>query len=253
MVKNELVRRSPIRILEKSAHGGVGKGNIGIIAARKGVGKTACLVHVATDMLIRGRKVIHVSFADSTGHILAWYEEIFNKIADRFNLDGVDLVHDDIIRNRIVMNFSREIADFAHIAERIRSLILGGGFAAEAIIVDGYDFAGAAKEDLAKFKDLAAELGCEVWFSATVPETRRPGRTQQLPALLQPFKELCAIIIRLEPARSHVKLRLVKDHERTRMPPVHLELDPEIMLISEEPKPLRRTAQKHAGKKARAG
>ncbi len=45
MVKSELINRSPLRILEKSIQGGVGKGNIGVIASRKGVGKTACLVH----------------------------------------------------------------------------------------------------------------------------------------------------------------------------------------------------------------
>ncbi len=49
MVKSELINRSPLRILEKSIQGGVGKGNIGVIASRKGVGKTACLVHIATD------------------------------------------------------------------------------------------------------------------------------------------------------------------------------------------------------------
>jgi hypothetical protein len=35
MVKKELITRSPLRILEKSTSGGVGKGNIGIITARK--------------------------------------------------------------------------------------------------------------------------------------------------------------------------------------------------------------------------
>ena len=46
MIKKELISKSPLRILEKSIHGGVGKGNLGVIAARKGIGKTACLVHM---------------------------------------------------------------------------------------------------------------------------------------------------------------------------------------------------------------
>jgi hypothetical protein len=34
MIRNELNTKSPLRVLEKkSAHGGVGKGNIGVIAA----------------------------------------------------------------------------------------------------------------------------------------------------------------------------------------------------------------------------
>jgi len=60
MVRKELINRSPLRILERSTHGGVGKGNIGIIAARKGVGKTACLVHIATDQLFQKIGRAHV-------------------------------------------------------------------------------------------------------------------------------------------------------------------------------------------------
>ena len=30
MLKEEIIKRSPIRILEKSIHGGLGKGNLGV-------------------------------------------------------------------------------------------------------------------------------------------------------------------------------------------------------------------------------
>ena len=62
MIKKELITKSPLRILEQSIHGGIGKGNIAILAAPKGLGKTACLVHIATDQLLQGKHVIHVSF-----------------------------------------------------------------------------------------------------------------------------------------------------------------------------------------------
>ena len=52
MVKRELLKKSPLRKLDESLHGGVGVGNIGVIASRRGIGKTACLVHIATDKLM---------------------------------------------------------------------------------------------------------------------------------------------------------------------------------------------------------
>ena len=88
MVRKELIQRSPLRILEQSTQGGLGKGNIGVIAARKGIGKTACLVHIATDSLFQERQVIHVSFAANTQHLVSWYEDIFSEIAERFHLDA---------------------------------------------------------------------------------------------------------------------------------------------------------------------
>ena len=106
MIKQELNKRSPLRILERSTHGGLGRGNLGAIAARRGVGKTACLVHLATDQLMQGKQVIHVSFASNPSHIVDWYEDIFREIAETFDLESVMAVHDEMIRNRIVMNLS---------------------------------------------------------------------------------------------------------------------------------------------------
>ena len=79
MIKHEIITRSPLRILEKSTHGGVGKGNIGVIASRRAPKKTACLVHIATDQLFQGKNLIHVSFSADTAHIVSWYEHIFEK------------------------------------------------------------------------------------------------------------------------------------------------------------------------------
>ena len=67
MVKEELVSRSPLRILEKSTHGGLGKGNLGVIAAKRGVGKTAFLVHMATDQLFQGNHIIAAHLAVELG------------------------------------------------------------------------------------------------------------------------------------------------------------------------------------------
>jgi len=40
MLLKELTERSPMRVFENSIHGGLGTGNIGVVVARHGVGKT---------------------------------------------------------------------------------------------------------------------------------------------------------------------------------------------------------------------
>ena len=49
MHRKDLNERSPVRVLEASIHGGLGRGNIGVVIARHGVGKTPFLVGVALD------------------------------------------------------------------------------------------------------------------------------------------------------------------------------------------------------------
>jgi KaiC/GvpD/RAD55 family RecA-like ATPase len=104
-VKEELIKRSPLRLLEKSISGGLGKGNIGVLASRKGVGKTACLVHIAADQLLQGKHVIHVSYASRVDHIMTWYEDIFKEIAKKPRMKSALEMSEELIRNRVIMNF----------------------------------------------------------------------------------------------------------------------------------------------------
>jgi hypothetical protein len=43
--------RSPLRLLEKGLHGGLGIGNLGVLVAGHGVGKSSFLVGVGLDEL----------------------------------------------------------------------------------------------------------------------------------------------------------------------------------------------------------
>jgi hypothetical protein len=234
MIKNELINKSPLRILDQSIHGGIGKGNIGIIAARKGVGKTACLVHIATDQLFQGKHVIHISFCSNTHHIVSWYEDIFNEIARRNNLSSAMDIHDDIIRNRVIMNFNQDTSPIEKIKKSIFLFLEKGNFSVDTIIVDGYNFNKATAEDFKSFKGLAAEYNAELWFSASIKEGDEQTNRQAVPKMLLPFIDDITILISLEPKDEFVYFTLVKDHDSVPVSHLHLKLDPQILLIAEE-------------------
>lgn len=233
MIRNELVKKSPLRILENSIHGGLGKGHIGVIAAPKGVGKTACLVHIATDQLLEGKHVIHVSFASDTQHIITWYEDIFDEIAKRNNLDSASDIHDEIIRNRVIMNFKQDSVSALQMLKSVRSMIKDGNFNADVVIIDGYDFAKSTAEEISSFKQFAEETGFSIWFSiATLKET---GLTKdKIPEFLNGFLQFFDVFIMLEPCEKYIHFRLVKDRDTFPKSDLHLKLDPQILLIAEE-------------------
>jgi KaiC/GvpD/RAD55 family RecA-like ATPase len=232
MIKKELINKSPLRILEQSIHGGIGKGNIGVIAARKGMGKTACLVHIATDQLFQGKHVVHVSFCSNTQHIISWYEDIFNEIARRNNLAGAMDVHDEIIRNRIIMNFSQDDTHIDKIRNNIALITKNGKFSVDTIIVDGYNFNKASVDDFKDFKRLAKEHDIELWFSASLKDNGADDHG--IPEVLNPFINDISILISLEPKEEFVQFTLVKDHDAVPVSKLHLTLDPKILLIAEE-------------------
>ena len=53
MIRQEAILQSTLRILDRSIRGGLGKGHLGVIMAPAGVGKSACLVQLGLDALLR--------------------------------------------------------------------------------------------------------------------------------------------------------------------------------------------------------
>jgi KaiC/GvpD/RAD55 family RecA-like ATPase len=233
MIREELIGRSPFRILEKSIRGGVGKGNIGIIAARKGVGKTACLVHLATDQLFQMKHVIHVSFSPDTSHIVAWYEDIFEEIAERYKLEGAMELHDELVRHRIILNFRQDGVSAEQVQHSLLSIIDNAKFGADVIVVDGYDFTKTDSKEFGLFKKLAEDLNIELWFSATLHRDDPSVDNQGIPALLSHIIDKVGILVMLDPQEDYIHLTLTKDHEVTPHKDLHLKLDPQILLIAD--------------------
>jgi len=234
MIKSELIKRSPLRIFEKSIHGGLGAGNIGVLASRKGVGKTACLVHIATDQLLRDKHVIHVSFSAKVDHIISWYEDIYREIAKKRELEAAVDIHDEIIKNRVIMNFNHDGIETGQILKSLNAMICDGNFAADTIIFDGYDFEQAEIADLEEIRQFAEECGLEVWFSASLGEADPEFDEQGIPDLIRPFLDAIAVLITLRFVGDHVHFQAVKDHDEEKPKDMHLMLDPKTLLVAEE-------------------
>ncbi len=234
MVKSELINRSPLRILEKSIQGGVGKGNIGVIASRKGVGKTACLVHIATDKLLRERHVIHVSFSKRTDHIISWYEDIFNEISKKRELENAVDVHNEIIKNRVIMNFSQDGVEISQILKSLEAMIVNGNFKANSVIVDGFDFDNISEEGLEKIREFAKQLDLEIWFSASLKGEEPIFDEDGFPAELKRVISKLDVVISLKYVDQSIRMEVVKDHDSDMKEDLHLTLDPKTLLIIEE-------------------
>jgi hypothetical protein len=235
MIKEELISRSPLRILEKTIHGGLGQGHVGVVAARKGVGKTACLVHIATDKLFQGKPVIHVSYAARVDYIIDWYEDIFKEISRTKGGEPSGDLHDEIVRNRVIMNFKQDGVRTEQVLRSVEAMIVTGNFAADTIIVDGYDFSRPeGPADLARFREFASRLGLEVWFSASLKGEEPLFDELGIPRELRRFLPQMDVIITLKTETDSVRLNLVKDHDYPLDKGLHLHLDQKTLLIAEE-------------------
>lgn len=229
MIKEQLIKKSPLRILEKSLNGGLGAGQMGVLAARKGVGKTACLVHIATDALLHGKNVLHISFSDDPKHIVRWYEQVFHEVAKSYKLDNVMEVHDELIRRRLILHFKKVGVDFAEIQANIEQIKTGLSASPDLIIVDGYSFKDALRERLEEWRSFAALIGVPLWFSAT---TQVEITEADLASEINQLADLFEVIILLHQQPEYIDLRLWKSPVAAQGQSLNLKLDPKTLLIS---------------------
>jgi hypothetical protein len=234
MVKQELIQRSPVRVFEKSIHGGLKAGEIGVIASRKGVGKTSVLVQIALDKLLQSKKVIHVSFTQHTDYVIAWYEDIFTEIAKKKNLENAPEVKNDLVKNRVLMNFNQDGVTSDQILRSLRAMIVDGGFKAEALIIDGFDFAKATVDRISAVKKFATELGLEIWYSCTVTGEEPAYDKRNIPLVLKDYIDLLDVVVILEPKQDFIQFSVAKDRTVFNPAALELRLDPKTLLIAEK-------------------
>jgi hypothetical protein len=239
MVLNELIQRSPIRIFEQTIKGGLKPGEIGVIASPNGVGKTSVLVQLALDKLLQEKKVIHVSFTshNSLGqlnhYVPVWYNDIFDEFISKKNLENAVEIKNDLVRNRVLMNFTQDGITKDQLLKSLRAMIIEGGFKADSIIIDGFDFSRADKESIANVKTFAIELGVSVWYSCSVKDEGPQYDKENIPAVLSGFTGSIDIVIVLQPKHDHVELSISKDRDSIVSKAMAMKLDPKTLLILE--------------------
>jgi len=241
MILSELIQRSPIRIFEQSIHGGLKPGEIGIIASPNGVGKTSVLVQLALDKLLQGKKVIHVSFTQHIHYVPVWYEDIFDEFISKKNLENATDIKNDLVKNRVLMNFNQDGMTKDQIIKSLRAMILEGGFKAEAIIVDGFDFSRAAAagkesdlcERIANVKTFATEMGVSVWYSCSVKDDGQQYDKENIPLVISDFANIVDVVIVLQPKPDHIELSISKDRDSVISKSMAMRLDPKTLLILE--------------------
>jgi hypothetical protein len=233
MVLNELVQRSPIRAFMNSIQGGLKPGELGLIASPSGIGKTSVLVQIALDKLLQDKKIIHISFTQHTDHVLAWYEDIFDEFIKKKNLENEQDVKSDIVKNRVLMKFTQDGITGDQILKSLKALIKDGGFNAEAIVIDGYDFSRAEEGHFAAMKSFAAEMGISCWYSCNVKGDEPYYDERNIPLVIKDSAGFFDVIVVLGPKNDHIALTISRVRESYNPEHPALKLDPRTLLILE--------------------
>lgn len=224
MVKQDLFDKSPVRLFDEVTDGGLKAGEIGLVTAKKGLGKTSVLVQFGMDTLLQDKQLAHVTFDLHSSNVISWYDGIFAEIAKKKN--GAADLKDDIVAKRTILNFSLDNFTLAKVVNTLKAL-KAGGIEVAGVVMDGVDYAKVSEEDVKTVADYAKAENVKVWFSASAEGEKL---SDSVPAALEGY---FAIVAHLEQKASDVELAVLKLRDKKNID-TSLKLDTKTLLISKK-------------------
>jgi hypothetical protein len=225
-----LVQQNPLRVLN------IGKENsqMGLVMARAGLGKTALLVQIALDAILRGKRVIHVSIGESIEKTKNWYGDILQGILQEHSVTRPHELIDMVARHRMIMTFKVAAFTRSRLEERLNDLILQDIFRPNCLIVDGFDFDSADRAALEDIKELMESMNMQAWFSAICHRGDTRVSPAGVPAPCHEIDDLFDTIILLKPERdATIQLDIIRNYGERVEGGKGLRLDPTTMMVKE--------------------
>ncbi|MCK9229765.1 MAG: AAA family ATPase [Syntrophales bacterium] len=229
MMRNDLIRSNPLRGLEHEGSALLSPGGLGVVLSPAGVGKTAFVVQIAIDAMLRGEKVLHISLNDSIDKITLWYRELFLNIVGHHNLERPDDTWQSILPLRFIMTF--KIARFSTpiLEERLADLMEQDIFKPSLLAIDALAFADNDIPGIAELKSLVERRNMSLWITGNSHRDDERG-PDGIPARLSPVIDHVDRILELIPGEESINVRSLKGLP-DKSTDTGLYLDPATMLI----------------------
>jgi len=231
MKNHKFVILNPFRKMGNDTEDVIQKGEIGAVLARAGVGKTALLVQLALNALLRNKNVLHISLNDPVTKVSLWYKEVFNNLAEQNKVQAANRILESILPHRFIMTFKVEGFSVPKLEERLTDLTEQNIFLPDLVIIDGLPFNKDVRESLSNLKALTQSHSMSAWFTVTTHRHEEPG-TDEFPPQIQPIADLFEVIIQLKPEGKTILVFPLKGGSRAlNQPP--LIFDPSTMMMKE--------------------
>jgi len=212
MQKMDLADKNPLRIFARNSAGDPVDKRMGLLMSRPGLGKTAILVQIALDNIMRGNQVLHVSIGQSLDKTRAWYDDIFKDIVTDYQLEDAEEVQAEIKRQRMIMTFNASTFSGPKLEERLNDLVYQNIFCPSCLIIDGFDFSAADRQALHDLRELNAAMNLDIWMSAVTHREDSRLSTEGVPAPCHEVADLFDTVILVQPeSAENASLNIVKD------------------------------------------
>lgn len=229
MLKKEIIYRNPLINLGYDDEDILPNGGFGAVLAHAGLGKTALLVQMALNTMMREQSVLHVSLHEAVSKVDIWYHELFQNIAGKHNANEIQEYWDKIQPYRFIMTFRVEGFSVPKLEERLTDLMQQNIFKPHTVIIDGLKFDESGRGLLLNLKELAGKYSMRIWFTVHT-HRHEPPKENGLPLSFLHVADLFDVLVQLAAKRDEVYIKALKGQAATAKQDSLL-LDPATMLI----------------------
>jgi hypothetical protein len=206
-------------------------GELGALLSRAGVGKTACLTHIALEQLSRGKPVLHVCVDGIAEKIKIWYQELLKYGAKPSARDEITALQRKIESIRFILAYLHHTFTLEKLEQSLRNLKEQAHFFPAMIIVDGLDFEKHPRSTIQSLRDFAVSHEVSMWMSIKTHQHITIANDHGIPYPCHDSDDMLHSILFLEPSPKAIRVRVLKHGDRYQVETPEVMLNPQNYLL----------------------
>jgi hypothetical protein len=218
-------------IVSKALGAGLAAGELGVLMASAGSGKTACLTLIATEQLLQDLSVLHVCIDEKVESVKVWYQETLKNLCASQTTSDYKKCLQRLEPMRFIFAFLHDAFSPQKLAQRIENLREQAGFQPSLVVIDGLNFDQITRPTMEAFQELARRLPLPMWFSARTHRHITTTSEQGVPYPCDTLADLFQAVVLLESGTDGARLVVLKHHDQYQPPYAPVALDPQTFFV----------------------
>lgn len=208
MSQEDVIESHPLRMLKGDE--GLPKGEVSLMLARSGVGKSAALINFALDEMLQGNHVFHFDVGMPSDRVHAYYKNIFDAFASHYHPDK-DATYEDLYHHFTVISYLNSDKMVADLDSEVDTLIANAGILPSLILVDGMDFGPGTAADIETLTAVAKKHGIKLLASLRIHRSPDGGLDLDGPREVAVGRVSHTYWLEPDPGRDRINLEILTD------------------------------------------
>lgn len=231
MKSDQPTGQQAMELVRKTLGSHLKPGELGGLMGRAGLGKTACLTHIALEHLFESQPVLHVCIDVVAEKIKIWYQELMKSLLAASSRDTFALLQRRLEGMRFILAYLHQTFSIPKLEQSLQNLEEQTAFHPALVILDGLHFDHEPRATITELQEFACKHGVSLWMSIRTHRHIAVSNERGIPYPCHESDDLLQAIISLEPGPKAIQVKVLKHGDRYRPEHPDVFLNPQNYLL----------------------